>query len=112
MPASKTLCNQEISRVKLLPSPANTHVHHGIAKTADIFTYRWETEARSEMEDELLQQNKVRASSSCCGHEAALHSQQQTYGRAGSGQSPDADIRPLKITPAAGMKPFSTGTGQ
>ena len=73
--------------MKLLPSLANINVRHGIAKTAEIRTYRWETEAQSDTEDELLQQNEVRASF-CCGHEVALHSLQQTYGRAGNGAKP------------------------
>lgn len=81
MPAPKILCDQEISRIKLLPS------HQGIAKTADNCIYRWQTEAQSEMEEELLQQNEVCASS-CCDHEMALHSPQQTYSRAGNGAKP------------------------
>lgn len=67
MPALKMLCNQ-ISRGKLLPSLANIDVRHGIEKIfADICTYKWETEAQSEVEDELLQQNEVCASY-CCRH--------------------------------------------
>lgn len=42
------LCNQEISTMKLLSPLANINVHHGVAKTADIRTYRRETEAQNE----------------------------------------------------------------
>lgn len=75
--------------MKLLPSLANINVSHGIATTADLCTYRRETEAQSRVEDELLQQNEVCASF-CCRHEVVLHSLQQTYGRAGNGAEPQS----------------------
>lgn len=73
--------------MKLLPSLANINVCHSIAKVADTCTYRWETDAESKIEDELFQQNEVCASFRCW-HKMALHSQKQTYGRAGNGAKP------------------------
>lgn len=89
MPAPKMLRNQEMGRIKPLPSLANMNGHQGIAKTADTC-----------------------APPPPAGTKGLCTAYSKPTAGQGMGQSPQADALPLKTTPAAGTKPFSAATGQ